>query len=214
MKTLQELSLVYSGTDKESIHRYFSRVYDKVLFPHKDTFTKVCEIGVGTHHFPSLKILNDYFINAQILGLDIVNFPKDDLTSNIDFQYLNQSDVDNVKSKSKELKNYDLILDDGSHTMYDQQITLSYFINSLKSGGIYILEDLHTSFWIKSDPNSIYGNPTQTSTLDVLSNFNKTGKIESNLLTKEESINLEQNIGSIKIYDKIPQSITSVIIKK
>lgn len=212
--TLQELSLIHGGTDKENYHHYFSRIYSELLSPYKETFTKICEIGVGTHHFPSLKIWSDYFINAQILGLDIVNHPKDNLPSNIDLQYLDQSNIDSIKSKSKELNNYDLILDDGSHLMYDQQITLSYFINSLKPGGIYILEDLHTSLDVKNNPNSIWGKQDQTLTLDMLKGFIKNKKIESNLLTQEEALNLEQSISSIDIYDEKSNSITSIIIKK
>lgn len=214
MKTLLELSLIHGGTDKEIYHQYFSRVYSKFLSPYKETFTKICEIGVGTSNFPSLKVWSDYFINAQILGLDIVNFSKNNLPPNTDLQYLDQSNINSIKSKSKELNNYDLILDDGSHLIYDQQITLSYFINSLKSGGIYILEDLHTSLDVKNNPNSIWGKQDQTLTLDMLKGFIKNKKIESNVLAPEEALNLEQNISSIEIYDKIPQSITSIIIKK
>ena len=98
--------------------------------------------------------------------------------------------------------------------MHDQQITLCYFINSLKSKGIYILEDLHTSLYVEQQESSIYGNKSQTTTLDMLKNFNENGKFVSNLLSEEECSNLENNVEKIIIFDEFSSSITSVIYKK
>jgi hypothetical protein len=99
--------------------------------------------------------------------------------------------------------------------MRDQQITLGVLFKSIKSGGIFILEDLHTSVSVKENNESIWGKKNETITLDMLERFNETGKIESDFLTDDEARYLEENIKECKIYKlKADWSYTSVIIKK
>ena len=115
------------------------------------------------------------------------------------------------------MSNYDIIIDDGSHVMLDQQITLAHFFKSLKSGGIFICEDLHTSLEVEMpDKNAIWGwgIPGKTNTLQMLKDFISTGKITSDYLDEEEANYLENTIASIEIWDEVPSGITSVIRKK
>ena len=39
---------------------------------------------------------------------------------------------------------FDIIIDDGGHTMKQQQISLGILFFAVKSGGYYVIEDLHT----------------------------------------------------------------------
>lgn len=214
MNNLCNLAKKYHGTDKENCHSYFSRAYEQILFPHKKEFVKICEIGIGINEAHSLRIWKDYFENSKLaLGLDIC-FASSQIAEGVFIERFDQSNKQMVLEKSKELVDFDLIVDDGSHTMHDQQITLCYFINSLKSKGIYILEDLHTSLYVEQQESSIYGNKSQTTTLDMLKNFNENGKFVSNLLSEEECSNLENNVEKIIIFDEFSSSITSVIYKK
>ena len=41
----------------------------------------------------------------------------------------------------------DIVLDDGSHHMHDVKSSFDYLYPILNVGGIYIIEDLHTSYW-------------------------------------------------------------------
>jgi hypothetical protein len=41
----------------------------------------------------------------------------------------------------------DIILDDGSHFMSDIRLSLKYLFPHLNYGGIYVIEDLQTSYW-------------------------------------------------------------------
>ena len=43
-------------------------------------------------------------------------------------------------------EHFDLIIDDGGHTMLQQQNTLAAYWGRLRSGGLFVVEDLHTSF--------------------------------------------------------------------
>ncbi len=46
---------------------------------------------------------------------------------------------------------YDIIIDDGSHVPQHQIISLACLLRALNPGGLYIIEDLKTSYWCWSD---------------------------------------------------------------
>ena len=164
----------------------------------------------------SLRVWDEYFPNSEILGLDINSF---DLTSQgkVVVDYIDQSNKVLVDEYSSKISEYDIILDDGSHVMYDQQITMASFFRSLKSGGIFVMEDLHSSPEVRiPEKNAIWGwgDPTKITTLEMLESFKNTGKIISDYLSDEEKLYLENNIKSIEIFYLAPTSITSIIYKK
>ena len=223
MKTLSEIAKIYP-TDKDFTHNYYNLVYEDVLSPIRNEVKKVCEIGIGlefnadlnwrTGH--SLMVWEEYFPNAAILGLDIV-VPEVREKGRITMDWMDQSKLDIVKEYASRLLDYDLIVDDGSHNTRDQQITLVYFLKALKTGGIYILEDLHTSVEVDIPAkNSIWnwGEPGKTTPLALLNHFKDTGEVVSDYLTTEECQYLKEHLGEIKITKIKDDSITSVIVKK
>jgi hypothetical protein len=121
----------------------------------------------------------------------------------------------NLIEFSNDNMDIDLFIDDGSHIMEDQQVVLAKLFKSIKSGGIYVLEDLHTSVSVKNDVNSIWKSDKNTITLDMLEMFNNTGKIVSDYMTDDECEYLENNIESCEIFKLKPEwSYTSIIRKK
>jgi demethylmacrocin O-methyltransferase len=225
MKTLSEISQLYP-TDKDFTHNYYNLVYENALNPIKNKVKLLCEIGVGgifdwgdkkIRPANSLKVWRDYFTNANILGLDIVKYPEISDMDRISIDWLDQSKKDLIIEYSNKLNNYDIIIDDGSHNVYDQQITLAYFFKSLKSGGIYILEDLHSSIEVNIPEKTQiwgWGEPGFITPLQILEQFQKTNTIITDYLTKEEEEYLQQNIASVEIFHLAPTSITSIIVKK
>jgi demethylmacrocin O-methyltransferase len=223
MTTLSEIAKNYP-TDKDFTHNYYNRVYEQYFSPIKDDVKLVCEVGIG-NPMPdynvkpgnSLKVWRDYFPNAEILGLDIVKFNDMDDLNRITLDWLDQSKKDLVIEYSTKLNNYDVIIDDGSHNVYDQQITLAHFFKSLKSGGIYVLEDLHTSIEVNIPEKAQlwdWGIPGFITPLELLEHFEKTGEIIADSLNEEEKKYLQDNIASVKVFKDNLESITSVIIKK
>lgn len=208
------------NTDKHYEHNYFGLIYNDLF---KDIRLDVKRfIEVGIYKGDSIEIWRDYFKNAEIVGCDITldlakNYLGEDNSERIVLKKLDQSNENELKDFSELYQNVDVIFDDGSHRMLDQQITFAKLFKMLKSGGIYILEDLHTSLEVVMPEKKIFGwgDPTKTITLNMLKDFKTAGKIVSDYMTQEEMDYLSDNIASVEIYQSRPDwSITSVIIKK
>ena len=50
------------------------------------------------------------------------------------------------KLKTK-IPKVDILIDDGGHTMRQQIVTFEEMFDFVKDGGVYLCEDLHTSYW-------------------------------------------------------------------
>ena len=95
----------------------------------------------------SLRVWKEYFNNAQIIGADIdkrILFQEDRINT-YEVNQLDPSSIKNMWSKIKR-NNFDIIIDDGLHTL---EAGLTFFLNSfekLKEGGIYVIEDVDFSY--------------------------------------------------------------------
>jgi len=138
---------------------HYASWYENWFFPIKEKVTNICEIGV--FNGSSTKAFKSYFPNAEILGLDIhdkTEYDEERITTKIldqsNFSQL-QNFVDECKSNNLQ---FDIILDDGSHDIGHQQMTFGKFFQLLKPGGIYIIEDMCTSYF--SVNTNLYGYTT------------------------------------------------------
>jgi len=99
-------------------------------------------LEIGVQFGGSLDIWRDYFPKAEIVGLD--NDPRcKNYVKDYPLFIGNQSDTALLETLGK----FDIIIDDGSHKMSDQQTTFEFMFPRLKRGGMYVIEDLHTSYW-------------------------------------------------------------------
>lgn len=210
------------GTISNGRHGY-TTFYETLFAPLRNKPLLMLEIGISGGG--SLNMWYKYFPNATIIGLDIndESYLKNDRTH---IYQLDQSNIKELKDFAEQcLANeyeFDIIIDDGSHHMYDQQVTLSYLFPLLKSKGTYIIEDLHTS--LADNGFVLYGKQ-----LDIQENRKNTTlfylmeSLKSVYLTNEQNKYLNDNIETIDIHNRFnpkqePQfkkrSITSSIIKK
>lgn len=204
------------NTDKHYGHDYFDKVYQTEFEKIRESAKKVVELGV--HEGQSINIWREFFVNAEIIGIDCqLNRAEIDDYNRVkllQFTIGNNSDIELIDFINNNT-DIDLFIDDGSHTMKDQQIVLAKVFKSIKSGGIFVLEDLHTSESVRNDSNSIWKSEKNTITLDMLEHFNETGKIVSDYMSEEECRYLEDNISSCEIFKiKRGWSYTSIIRKK
>jgi len=136
-------------TDKITHHGY-QRFYDYFLYPYKHKEFNFFEIGVDAGR--SLKMWNDYFTKAKIYGMDIdheYDHPKGKIFKG------DQSKIKDLDLIIDEIKESDFIIDDGSHVPEHQLLSFNHLFDKLlNKGGTYIIEDIETSYWKKSE---LYG---------------------------------------------------------
>lgn len=127
-------------------HHYLS-IYDRYLSRYRNTPVRLLEIGV--YRGGSLKLWREYFgPQATIVGIDI-----DPSCSKYDGQYGqvkigSQGDEAFVASVLSGMGGFpDIIIDDGSHNVHDQIGTFNLLLPKMAHNGVYICEDVHTSYW-------------------------------------------------------------------
>ena len=147
---LKQLGLKH-GTDKASAHSY-TEIYSN-LFKHlRNNKIRLLEIGAGDLG-ASHKMWRDYFPNAEIFCIDtfpLLDHQKDVQTILEDYGVKvfkgNQLNKDDLKNFIKCFgENFDVIIDDGAHLPDAIQTSLGFLFPFLKSGGLYIVEDLVTA---------------------------------------------------------------------
>lgn len=143
MGLLNDLGIKFNADKSSRFHNYLD-FYEEVL-PGRDFSGRLLEIGIMDGC--SQKMWREYYPNAEIVGIDIV-----------DKQHLYNSDwgmpesvkllkLDGTKKKDMQpLGKFDIIIDDGSHKTKEQQQSFELlYYSQLNDGGIYIIEDLWTS---------------------------------------------------------------------
>lgn len=133
--------LRYGGGDSDTCHEY-TPVYSD-LFAHKRSLvTRVLEVGVNAGS--SLRMWEEYFPNAEIIGFDVrreVLFHS----GRIRCYYCDQGDPKSIQQALSAAGPglFDLIIDDGSHELAHQIVTMKELVPYLNVGGLYVCEDMH-----------------------------------------------------------------------
>lgn len=207
---MRELAIQHQ-TDK--LQHGFIEVYEKAFAHLKDIPLNILEVGIW--HGASLLMWRDYFPNANVYAIDIED--KSHLNGErIITEVCDQSDSEALQNVFPGIE-FDIIIDDGSHIMQHQQITLKALLPRLKAGGIFIEEDLHTSLYrsIYTNPGFGYRDVRDYTTLTLLKQIKKPGTFVSDVVSVPEFEALKEQIASIDIhYLNDLESITSVILKK
>jgi len=214
--SLDEIGLRYN-TDKSSDFHNYLDLYDKTLESIRYKNNNILEIGILNGD--SLFMFGEYFTRSRIFAFDIQD-KKYLKKENFEILVGDQSDRKFLSDFSDNF--FDFIIDDGSHKMEHQQISIGTLFKKLKSGGIYILEDLHTSLpnYIETinHGTSLFGITEENRTIDFLNGLkNEDGP--NKYLTEDEYKYLKDNVFSLDIIETSRRndnnlSITSVIIKK
>ena len=141
MNTLEELrSSLNINTDKNTIHAYFE-TYEILFSGLRNKPINLIEVGV--FNGGSLKLWKEYFHpDSKIYGVDIdlsiINKDYTDYKNTVLIQK-NASCIDNSFLDPIE---FDIAIDDGSHTLRDQIKFFEIFKNKINPGGLLIIEDI------------------------------------------------------------------------
>jgi hypothetical protein len=133
-------STVYGGQPSDTCHNY-TPAYHAIFGNRRDTVRRVLEVGVNAGS--SLRMWEEYFPAAEIIGLDIrpeVLFSA----GRIRCYQADQGDAESLRSAIAAAGGgpFDLIIDDGSHLDDHQIITAETLLPLLADRGAYVIEDI------------------------------------------------------------------------
>lgn len=169
-RNLKMLATIY-GADKWNSHWYVQH-YEHHFNAIRRKRLTVLEIGVGGYQNPrcggnSLRMWRAYFPKAHIYGVDLYDkTPHNE--RRITTLRGSQTDPRFLDSLFAQVKEPDIIIDDGSHVSADVIATFTHIFPCLKLGGYYVIEDTQTSYWPEE------GNPTDRNDLRTTMGFFKT----------------------------------------
>ena len=139
MNTLVEIGKKYPTSKNIS---GFIEIYETLFKDFRDKEINILEIGI--ENGDSLRLWRDYFKHANICGIDILK--KEFKINNVNIMCGDQSDLSFLSEVVKKYDKFDIIIDDGSHLAKHIIKSFSYLFNFLHKNGIYIIEDLQTSY--------------------------------------------------------------------
>lgn len=157
MLTLEQI-VNNSRTDKNTTHSYLP-LYQQLLMSKKESAKNVLEIGIC--YGGSIKLWSDYFTNATVYGLDIMdkNQIGYDINNNEKIVLYTSTDAYNTdffntNFLDKNIK-CDFMLDDGPHTLESMIQFIKLYSQIMTDDGILIIEDVQSWEWIDTLKNEV-----------------------------------------------------------
>jgi len=145
-------------TDKNTVHSYLP-VYEMLFASKRLTATDVLEIGIGPaphQNGGSIRMWHLYFNNATIHACDIIHIndvhrcivdvPRINLYASTD-AYTPAFTVNVFLMKNIK---FDILLDDGPHTLPSMLSFINLYLPLLKDDGILAIEDVQDITWINA----------------------------------------------------------------
>jgi len=132
------------------IHKWmhYFEIYDRHFSRYRGTDVHVLEFGV--FHGGSMQMWKNYFgPNAKIFGVDINPECKKLEEENVTIFIGDQEDRVFLRSIAEQIPRIDILIDDGGHTARQQIATFEELFSFIDPNGIYLCEDLHSSYWKK-----------------------------------------------------------------
>lgn len=179
MKTLLELFQKYDNyqdvdypSDKNSYHSYIEDVYEEYFSPYRNKKINLLEIGVS--YSGSIRLWNEYFKSANIYGIDNFSCGSDHKSKSQD---LIDGKIENIKiicknayekSASEDLPQFDIVIDDGPHTLSTQLKCIEIYLSKLKPDGIMFIEDIVIDYEYDYEGDDLDKHPTMRSLLDKI----------------------------------------------
>jgi len=148
-RNLRLLATMY-GSDKWGQHWYAQHYERHFSFLRKKPIV-LLEIGIGGYNNPraggaSLRMWKNYFPKGRIHGVDI--YDKSPLNDDRIRTFVgDQSDEKFLRHLISEIGTPDIVIDDGSHINSHVIKSFEVLFPLLADGGIYVIEDLGSSYW-------------------------------------------------------------------
>lgn len=146
MTTLEQRIFDYKSKEGRAFRKPFiyGRIYEELFYKFINTEVSLLEIGI--EQGGSLQLWKEYFgAKALIYGIDIrkeICYEEDQIKCFAG----SQSNKEFLKTIPSLIPKIDILIDDGSHMCIDQIQTFEELFGHISKGGLYIVEDTHTSY--------------------------------------------------------------------
>lgn len=147
---MNDLEKYFNNNDGKALYKWkhYFEIYDRHLAKFRGKKITVVEFGVL--HGGSLAMWKDYFgPEAIIYGVDINPLCASLQDEQVRILIGDQDDRTFLKSMRTTIPQIEILIDDGGHTMSQQKKTFEELYKHISKDGVYICEDLHTSYWKK-----------------------------------------------------------------
>jgi hypothetical protein len=145
---MNDLEKYFTENTGRLIHKWkhYFEIYDRHFSRFRNTDVHIVEFGVC--HGGSLQMWKEYFgPKCRIFGIDINPDCRKLEEDRIRIFVGDQEDRKFLKALSDEIPRIDILIDDGGHTMKQQINTFEELFSHIDRNGVYLCEDLHTSYW-------------------------------------------------------------------
>lgn len=127
--------------------RFMSRFRDGITMP-DGSIRGVRFLEIGVREGGSLQVFKKYLgPSAHVFGIDNNERCRGLNVDGAEIRIGDQSSPAFLRSVVAELGGLDIVIDDGSHLAEHQFASFTTLWPLLENGGVYIVEDLHTSYW-------------------------------------------------------------------
>lgn len=125
--------------------RHYFEIYERHFAPYRHRPIRLLELGVL--HGGSLQMWRAYFgPEAQIVGVDINPECAQLAEPGVEIVIGDQGDPATHRALRDRFGTFDIVIDDGGHRMDQQVTTFRELYPAVNLGGVYLVEDLHTSY--------------------------------------------------------------------
>lgn len=129
---------------------HYFPIYTRHLTPYVGREVSVLEIGV--YRGGSMRMWSHFFgPRARLVGVDIDPVAMISAGDRYSVVIADQADPEAMRKLAERHGPFDVIIDDGGHTMLQQITSVETLFPMLNDGGIYLVEDCHTSYWNEYD---------------------------------------------------------------
>jgi hypothetical protein len=136
------------GTDKGDYKSYIEKFYEEAFKPFQGG--KIDLLEIGFRNGASLALWSSYFPMGSIMGVD--NYSDQGFIDSAPIpDWINRHNVKAVFADAYDPKfvetidqNFDIVIDDGPHSLKSQKAALVLYLPKIKQDGLLIIEDIQS----------------------------------------------------------------------
>lgn len=145
---MNEIAKFFEANTGNLIHKWshYFDIYEKHFQRFRGKEMVLLEFGIS--HGGSIDLWKKYFgEQAKIIAVDVIPECKKFEDGQVQVFIGDQADRNFLRHLRDAIPKIDILIDDGGHTMTQQIATFEELYGHVNENGVYLCEDLHTSYW-------------------------------------------------------------------